>query len=62
MIRILLAKKYCDRIHVVSKLRIHNTLTVRGRLCDELADFMEEEDRSSYTLQLEAGLQKTRFF
>lgn len=26
---------------------------IRGRLCDELADFMEEEDRNSYTLQLE---------
>ena len=26
---------------------------IRGRLCDELADFMEEEERSAYTLQLE---------
>ncbi len=26
---------------------------IRGKLCDELADFMEEEDRNSYTLQLE---------
>jgi len=32
---------------------MYNTLYSRGRLCDELADFMEEEERNSYTLQLE---------
>lgn len=26
---------------------------IRGRLCDELADYMEEEERNTYTLQLE---------
>ena len=26
---------------------------IRGRICDELAEFMEEEDRNAYTLQLE---------